>query len=125
MRELLPFTLTEDPLWLLVFDGFDAGREAQLEAVCALVNGYQGSRAALEEGHPASRPATFLAGVFNTPTAPQAAELQEPIPELVVAPDWSPRLPALCLAGRAASPRPDRRADARELQRRGGGRGPG
>lgn len=89
MHRPFPFALSEDPRWLLVFEGFDPAREPQFEAVCALVNGYLGVRAAVEEGHPASRPATFLAGVFNTPAAPQAAELEEPIPELVVAPDWS------------------------------------
>jgi kojibiose phosphorylase len=88
MTELLPFALTDDPRWLLRFEGFDPAQEQQLEAVCALVNGYLGARAALEEGHPASRPGAFLAGVFDTPAAPQA-ELEEPVPELVVAPDWS------------------------------------
>jgi kojibiose phosphorylase len=83
------FTLTADPTWLLCIDGFDPDREAQTEAVLALVNGYQGTRAALEEGHPASRPATLIAGIFNTPAAPQAPELEVPIPELVVAPAWS------------------------------------
>ncbi len=83
------FTLTADPTWLLRIDGFDPDYEAQAEAVLALVNGYQGTRAALEEGHPAARPATFLAGIFNTPAAPQAPELEAPIPELVVGPDWS------------------------------------
>src|SRR5204862_7796944 len=33
--------------------------------------------------------ATFIAGVFNTPAQPQTIELEEPIPEIVVAPDWS------------------------------------
>jgi len=89
MTDQFSFVLTADPRWLLTFEGFDAEREPQVEAVCALVNGYQGTRAALEEGHPAARPATFIAGVFNTPEAPQAAELEAPIPELVVAPDWS------------------------------------
>lgn len=89
MSQLLPFALSEDPRWVLAYHGFDPGREPQLEAVCALVNGYQGTRAALEEGHPASRPATFIAGIFNTPDRPQAPELEAPIPELVVAPRWS------------------------------------
>jgi len=89
MKHLLPFALSDDARWLITIDGFEPAVEQQVEAVLALVNGYQGTRAALEEGHPASRPATFLAGVFNTPAAPQAAELEEPIPELVVAPDWS------------------------------------
>lgn len=83
------FSLTADPTWLLRIDGFTPEREAQAEAVLALVNGYQGTRAALEEGHPAARPATFIAGVFNTPAAPQAPELEAPIPEVVVGPAWS------------------------------------
>lgn len=88
---LLPpeFTPTADPAWLLSFEGYAPEREAQVEAVCALVNGYLGTRAALEEGGGQGRPATFIAGIFNTPAAPQAAELEQPIPELVVAPDWS------------------------------------
>lgn len=89
MTEHMPFLLTDDERWLLQFEGFDPEQEPRLEAVCALVNGYQGTRAAVEEGHPAARPGTFIAGVFNTPEAPQAAELEAPIPELVVAPAWS------------------------------------
>lgn len=89
MIQLLPFRLSDDPRWLISVDGFDPTIEQQVEAVLALVNGYQGTRAAIEEGHPAARPATFIAGIFNTPAAPQAPELEQPIPELVVAPDWS------------------------------------
>lgn len=89
MLTIAEYTPTTDPAWLLTFDGFAPEREAQIEAVCALINGYLGTRAAMEEGSPASRPATFIAGIFNTPAAPQAAELEAPIPELVVTPDWS------------------------------------
>jgi kojibiose phosphorylase len=83
------FTLTADSRWLLRIEGFTPDYEAQAEAVLALVNGYQGTRAACEEGHPSARPATFLAGIFNRPDAPQSAELESPTPELVVCPDWS------------------------------------
>src|SRR5439155_20226775 len=69
--------------------GFDPVLEPPTEAVVALVNGYQGTRAAVEEGSPMSRPAIFIAGVFNTPDRPQTTELEQPIPEIVVAPDWS------------------------------------
>jgi trehalose/maltose hydrolase-like predicted phosphorylase len=92
-RELLPmteqtlFTPTTDPRWLITIEGFEPTIEAAVEAVLAQVNGYSGVRAALEEGHPNARPATFLAGVFNTPTTPQAPELEEPVPELVVCPN--------------------------------------
>jgi len=78
-----------DTSWLLEIDGFDPALEPTIEAVCALVNGYGGTRAAMEEGSGVSRPATFIAGIFNTPAQPQTAELQEPIPEIVVAPNWS------------------------------------
>lgn len=83
------FMLTNDPRWLLTIDGFDTALEPTIEAVCALVNGYSGTRAALEEGSPVSRPAAFVAGVFNTPAQPQAPELEAPISELVVAANWS------------------------------------
>ncbi len=83
------FAPSVDSGWLLEFDGYEPTLEASVEAVYAMVNGYLGTRAAIEEGSPASRPATFIAGVFNTPDRPQIAELDEPIPEIIVAPDWS------------------------------------
>ena len=83
------FVPSDDARWTLDIPGFDPGLEPTIEAVFALVNGYLGVRAAVEEGSPVSRPQTFVAGVFNTPERPQTAELDEPIPEIVVAPDWS------------------------------------
>jgi trehalose/maltose hydrolase-like predicted phosphorylase len=83
------FTLSADSRWTLEVAGFDPQLEPTIEAVFALLNGYQGTRAVVEEGGPAARPATFIAGVFNTPDRPQTAELESPIPEIVVAPDWS------------------------------------
>ncbi len=84
-----PSVSADDPTWHLVVDGFDPTLEPTIEAVMALVNGYSGTRAALEEGSDVSRPSAFIAGIFNLPDAPQADELDEPITELVVAPDWS------------------------------------
>jgi kojibiose phosphorylase len=81
--------LTDDARWRIDVTGFDAQLEPTIEAVQALVNGNLGVRAALEEGSPRSRRSTFLAGVFNTPEQAQAPELEAPIPELVVVPDWS------------------------------------
>lgn len=78
-----------DSSWLLEIDGFDPALEPTIEAVCALVNGYGGTRAAIEEGSRVSRPGTFIAGIYNTPAQPQTPELDEPIPEIVVAPNWS------------------------------------
>jgi trehalose/maltose hydrolase-like predicted phosphorylase len=83
------FPQLSDSGWLLEIDGFDPALEPTIEAVCALVNGYGGTRAAIEEGSAISRPATFVAGIFNTPAQPQTAELDAPIPEIVVAPNWS------------------------------------
>jgi len=91
------FALDQDPRWLLVADGWAPAREPGIEGALALVNGYLGTRAAVEEGSGASTPATFLNGVFDTATqaAAQAAATPErqvvaaPTPELVVAPDWS------------------------------------
>jgi kojibiose phosphorylase len=84
-----PFTPTGDSCWTLEIDGFDRQLEPTIEAVFAMVNGYLGTRAAIEEGSPVSRPSTFIAGVFDTSELPQAPELEAPIPEIVVAPDWS------------------------------------
>jgi trehalose/maltose hydrolase-like predicted phosphorylase len=83
------FPSLSDSSWLLEIDGHDPALEPTIEAVCALVNGYGGTRAAIEEGSAISRPATFIAGIFNTPAQPQTPELDEPIPEIVVAPNWS------------------------------------
>jgi trehalose/maltose hydrolase-like predicted phosphorylase len=83
------FSPSRDSRWTLEIEGFDTALEPTIEAVFATVNGYLGTRAALEEGSAVSCPQTFIAGVFNTPAQPQTPELEEPIPELVVAPDWS------------------------------------
>jgi trehalose/maltose hydrolase-like predicted phosphorylase len=91
------FAVDADRRWLLVVDGWVPAREPGIEGALALVNGYLGTRAAVEEGSGVSSPATFLNGVFDTATqaAAQAAATPErqiiaaPTPELVVAPDWS------------------------------------
>ncbi len=66
--------------WCIIEDCFDASRAGHRETVCALGNGYLGVRGAPEDGHPASTPATLMAGVFDA--APGG------VPELVVAPNW-------------------------------------
>jgi trehalose/maltose hydrolase-like predicted phosphorylase len=91
------FAVDADPRWLLVAEGWTPAREPGIEGALALVNGYLGTRASVEEGSSASTAATFLNGVFDTATqaATQAAATPErqvvaaPTPELVVAPDWS------------------------------------
>src|SRR6266536_2296445 len=91
------FDLDADPRWLLVVDGWAARREPAIEGALALVNGYTGTRAAVEEGSDASAPATFVAGVFDTATqaaaqvaaTPDRQVIAAPTAELVVAPNWS------------------------------------
>jgi trehalose/maltose hydrolase-like predicted phosphorylase len=91
------FAMDFDPRWSLTVEGWIPGSEPGIEAVFALVNGYLGTRAAVEEGSDASDPATFINGVFDAATerVAQAAATPEhqiiaaPTPELVVAPEWS------------------------------------
>jgi trehalose/maltose hydrolase-like predicted phosphorylase len=91
------FDLDADPRWLLLADGWAAKREPAVEGAFALVNGYLGTRAAVEEGSHAFSPATFVAGVFDTATqevaqaaaTPDRQVVAAPTAELVVAPDWS------------------------------------
>jgi trehalose/maltose hydrolase-like predicted phosphorylase len=91
------FDLAEDPRWQLVADGWSARTEPAVEGAFALVNGYLGTRGAVEEGSAVSTPATFLNGVFDTATVASAQVastpghqiVAAPTPELVVAPDWS------------------------------------
>jgi trehalose/maltose hydrolase-like predicted phosphorylase len=91
------FAVEADPSWLLVVDGWVPGREPGIEGALALVNGYLGTRAAVEEGSGASTPATFLNGVFDAASqavaqaaaTPERQVIAAPTPELVVAPDWS------------------------------------
>ncbi|MCA1716810.1 MAG: glycoside hydrolase family 65 [Actinobacteria bacterium] len=91
------FATHRDPRWVLTADGWEPRREPGIEAVFALVNGYLGTRAAVEEGSDVSDPATFINGVFDTVTeevaqaaaTPEHQVIAAPTPELVVAPDWS------------------------------------
>lgn len=86
-----------DAGWQVVVDGWDPGREAAVESILAVVNGYCGVRAAVEEGSAASSPGTYVNGVFDAAheASAQAAATPEhsvtaaPTSELVRAPDWS------------------------------------
>ena len=90
-----PFRLSE-PSWLLEFEGWDPGREPAIEAICALVNGYLGVRAAVEEGSSSSRPGTYLNGVFDAAhemskqasATPEFEVAAAPTSELVRGPSW-------------------------------------
>ncbi len=71
-----------DPGWLFQVDGFDPFREREVETWLTVANGESGTRGSLEEGSPASTPATFVAGVFGDDTG--VLHIREP----VAAPDW-------------------------------------
>ncbi len=96
MREAV-FQLDTDTRWLFTTDGWEPERESGIESVCALVNGYCGLRAAVEEGSTVSNPATFVNGVFDAvhelvtqgATTSGYQVTAAPTPELVKAPDWS------------------------------------
>lgn len=74
--------VTADPGWAIVESGFDPRRERDVEALLTIGNGYLGTRGAVEEGIPFSRPATFIAGVYDAPPGDEAT------PTLYIAPNW-------------------------------------
>ncbi len=76
------FAVPRDAAWTIVESGFDMAREHEIESLLAIANGYVGVRGSIAEGSAVSRPATFLAGVFE-----QSSDVS-PVPELVIAPDW-------------------------------------
>jgi kojibiose phosphorylase len=77
----LPAVPTHDPAWTLIEEGFTLAREHELESLFAIGNGYVGSRGSLAEGSALSAPATFLAGVFDSPPGS--------MPELAPMADWA------------------------------------
>jgi kojibiose phosphorylase len=75
--------------WQVSVEGFDPARERSIETLLALANGYAGSRDLLEEGHPACRAVTFLAGVFDPILkSPEPPTESEEAPRLICGPDW-------------------------------------
>ena len=76
---------TEDPAWVLSVAGCDPLRESNYESRFAISNGFLGVRASRVVNRLArlALPArTYVAGLFDTPSAERL------IPELVHAPDW-------------------------------------
>ncbi len=74
-----PTTQTD---WLFQVEGFDPFREREVETWLTVANGESGTRGSLEEGSPASTPATFVAGVYGDDTGD--LHIRQP----VTAPDW-------------------------------------
>ncbi len=71
-----------DSGWVFQVEGFDPFREREVETWLTVANGETGTRGSLEEGSPASTPATFVAGVFGDDTG--ELHIRQP----VTAPDW-------------------------------------
>jgi len=74
--------LPDDRTWRLAAPCYRVALEHDVEARLAISNGLLGVRAALEQPTTASRPRTFVAGVFDTPGNPAA------VPALAAGPDW-------------------------------------
>lgn len=73
----------DDPAWRLDVDGVDPAHEPAVEAWFTVGNGRTGTRGVLEEDPPPDRPALYVAGVYGSPTGPDA------YPELVPGPLWT------------------------------------
>ena len=71
-----------DPAWMLAENGYEPALEHEVESRFAVGNGFLGVRASLEQSTPASRPRTYVAGLFGFP------ETSPPVPSLVSAPEW-------------------------------------
>jgi trehalose/maltose hydrolase-like predicted phosphorylase len=77
-----------DPAWRLEVDGFDPGRQREVEAWLTVGNGRTGTRGVLEEGSAGSGSALYVAGIFGRDPAALTG------PELVPGPDWTRLQPA-------------------------------
>src|SRR5271166_3038022 len=85
---------TADSAWVLREHGYDPLREIDIESRFAIGNGFLGVRAAravsrgpmwlswMHTANWASRPRTYIAGLFDTPN------IEPPVPVLMPAPDW-------------------------------------
>jgi trehalose/maltose hydrolase-like predicted phosphorylase len=72
----------DDPAWRLEEQGYQAALEHDIESRFAISNGFLGVRGSLEQPTNASRPRTFIAGLFDTPPS------DPPVPALLRGPDW-------------------------------------
>src|SRR5262245_44269108 len=78
----LALAAPHDGLWRMVQEGYHPALEHEVESRFAISNGFLGVRASLEQPTRASRPRTFIAGLFDTLPA------EVPLPHLVPGPDW-------------------------------------
>ncbi|WP_330180141.1 trehalose-phosphatase [Nocardia sp. NBC_01503] len=77
--------------WVLAFDGYDPARERLREALCAVGNGYLGSRGAAPECAAGERhyPGTYVAGIYDRLTDRIAGRTVDN-DSLVNLPNWLP-----------------------------------
>ena len=68
-----------DPAWRLTDDNYVPTLEHEVESRFAVGNGFLGVRGSLDQPTEASRPRTYIAGLFDS---------GEAVPSLVSAPDW-------------------------------------
>jgi trehalose/maltose hydrolase-like predicted phosphorylase len=73
-----------DPAWRLEEHGFRPALEHEIESRFATSNGFLGVRASLEEPTRASRPRTYVAGLFDVRDGRRGPAM----PALVPGPDW-------------------------------------
>jgi trehalose/maltose hydrolase-like predicted phosphorylase len=74
--------LPDDPAWCLDAPGYQPALEHDIESRLAISNGFLGVRGSLEQPTTASRPRTFITGLFDTPPGGAA------VPALVSGPNW-------------------------------------
>ena len=63
-----------DPAWMLAENGYEPALEHEVESRFAVGNGFLGVRGSLEQPTLASRPRTYVAGLFDFP------ETSPPVP---------------------------------------------
>ncbi len=68
--------------WFLVVHGYEPALEHDIESRFAIGNGFLGVRGSLLQPTRASRPRTYIAGLFD------ASGADHPVPSLVSAPNW-------------------------------------
>ena len=76
------FAPPSDPAWRLEEQGYQPALEHEVETRFAVGNGLLGVRGSLEQPTIASRPRTFVAGLFDTPPG------EPSVPALIPGPDW-------------------------------------
>ncbi len=75
--------------WLVIYEGFDPAHEPHREAICALGNGYMGTRGSAPEAHDdgVHYPGTYLAGVYNRLTT-EIGDRSVEDEHMVNSPNW-------------------------------------